>query len=317
MKIKKKIKEENVLKKRNTALLTFAVIAIIPLLFSFVIGFNLGNSNTVNDANRGLQLIILQQRLDSVLSEQFEVEEGLNRLFKATVEADSIFEKFESEDFKDLEDRLDRSSDEVSIHRWNNDRETLEDDLATDIQRLRNHIDFSQNIKMDLIFDQSLSWLNENAAMKGEYLYSIMINKKQEMGVDVKGDLQSKIEEKEDEIDELKSLLLGKDSRISGLMDDVQDSEREGRNKEAAAQKDLGTGQDQIGKLEETMKELETKNKTISSGIISGLDAIRSELPNLTGQKVLQWKNNEAEIQEFKANLELKLLGIERAALSL
>lgn len=302
MKIKKKAREQTVMEKRNNTITQFVLVALVPLLLTFLLGFSLGKADDVNKANLLKQIENLGIQKDSIAKVNQELIAQTEALMGVFLKADTLIDNFEDIKVKQLEDQLDAAAKsdpidrESAFSKWKDDKDASLRDLKNDIKFLgETHNYFRQIPALSELLESGKRWLEKYADTKGYELLEKMLKKKLQEGADISKDLQ-------DQIDDLTMQL--------GLKDiELRQSQMSGNDK-------VGSIAEDKADIQAKLDALTALNEQIKSNITGELDEIQATLiPEL---KPGSWFNrNEDEINDFKQKLTTKLRAIERNAAEL
>lgn len=297
MKIKKKTKEVTAFEKRNTSIVVFSLVALVPLLFSFLIGFSVSKTSNSNNENLLNELDASNQKADSLDKRYAQLESKMGELVALYSKADTMIDDFEQKKLKHLKSLLDEiedGTDQTAFDRWKDDKEDVVYEFGRDIERLDKGTDFDDFPIMVELLDKTKSWLGKYAKTKGYELNERMLRKKLELGAGISAD-------QDQEIENLKGEIRAKDFEIQLL--------------KVSAANASGTAGQKEGDKAELMKQLidiQSTSKTVKEEVTTVIDDIRKSAVNdLTKDRLL--KNSTDNIKAFKDNLEVEIKKIERS----
>ena len=170
MKVRIKGKEQTAVEKRNTGIATFALVAVIPLLLSLLIGYELGDTDTVNKENLLVEIDSQQKEIASLTKEVEGAKKNLFIVNEIFSDADSVFKKLNTHDLKNLEQKLRDAESERDFDRWDNDNDQIEDDFQHDLERIIKPLDFDESTPIPFILQYGKRWLEKYAEAKAAEL---------------------------------------------------------------------------------------------------------------------------------------------------
>jgi len=299
--INKRPKEPTALEKRNTSIVNFALVALIPILLCLLLGFSLGNADTVTRKQLNQTNQELLAKIESLEKEKAEMNDLIIKLESIFSKADTTFIKFDevkvreiTKSLKDIEGNKEEVDYDLRI--WEKEMEDDVDDFIRDIENIQLPSGLTENSSNNRILILGKNWIKEYAKTKQNELSAQMLLKKKDFGIEIVTNLQ-------DKIDELKGDLIDKDFKLRQLMAGEQKSNEKINN----------FRQDQSDAAKELDK-LKQKNGDIKRSIMMDLQDLQENLlPTLTETGVLKCKPK-GDLEVIKDKLEAKLDNIDTAS---
>jgi hypothetical protein len=310
MKIKAKVKDDTAMEKRNTSIVIFTSVAIIPVVLTFLLGLGLGRGDTINTNNLHAQVRLLERQIDSLQQARQNYSQDLILLDRTLFQMDTLLVEYKTSHFKELKEDLKAAEREREIDSWERDMEDKFDEFDHAVDRSGRKVEFENTAQMNRMLDYVKRWFTEIRRAKEDEFIATKDIVKRELGVEASVINEDKLKALEDELDECEQKLYAKDNAISGLQKDLSQTQ-------FLSQKDIDDEKETILELQGEIGELKSNALKASEDIVANLDAIRGELSSLKGQKWLQLKKDDGKVDALKDKVEIKLLAVERSALGL
>ncbi len=306
MKIRKKV-HESPYEKRNTPLLTFASVAVIPLLLSFLLGTNLGKVTNVNTENMLQQINLLESERDSLQQVVIQGRDQVNSIYSAFEQIDSVVEVYKEEVFKSLQDQLSTAQGELDLHRWENDMREQLDDFKHRVSEQTRRLEFDDNHALEGVISFANRWLGTYAQAKGTELFASKISRSVALGQAIDADLQTRIDQLQQDLtncQDQRSVSTQEMTRVQIELDRAREKLGEGEKK---IKTNSSSKNAQIADLKKQVEDCEVKGAT-AKGVVAGhLQSIETELLKLEGQRFLQLRNNQKEVDKLKGQISIIL----------
>lgn len=307
MEIKRKAKEPSPFEKRNTAILNFLLIALIPLLLVFILGFSLGKTGDVNTKVLTKQLEKKQTELDSIQNAYYSLVENISLVELAFAHIDSLVfdeKRLIAKGISDLEQRLneiDDGSNNTPFEIW-------------DGRRVSNF-----NSYANLVNDK---YSEINHLLETNYLTTIL-----ERGLGTEGWVNKYLNNKKIQLNETKKLkrnFLG-ESIVEDLNTEIEVLTKSKQNLEfelqlskimiAKASPTPGAANSCQNDLTKALTDANTLKKGINQSSVnigSNIDNIQNViLPGLEARGIFA-KNKRQEISDFKEEVNKELGAIKK-----
>ena len=287
-------KQHTAIEERNTAILNFAMVAIIPLLLTLIAGFALSEGRKVNEDR-------FHERLGALKSENAALKQMIADLGGVFDKADTLFTNFSTTKIDKLQRELSGVESEIGYNDWDRDVKDVVDEFEHYITRVERPLNFEEQEDLNAMLVLVKKWLIEYSEIESKALFIEKLNQKQSQGADISTEL-------EDRIDELEQTLTLKEIEIIQLRGAM------GQSSGSAKQKIQEKTSDNTELIQE-ITSLKMNAEQVNENIVTELEIIRGNiLPNLKGQKFLSIRNSEEKIRDLKEKIEVKLNAIERHA---
>lgn len=284
MKIQKKTREQTSLEKRNTALLTFSLFGVIPLLLSFFLGLSFGMTQTANTKNYQARIDRLDHQLDSIQRGQRNFQSRISGLDVALLSGDSLVRAFLKE-AQALGREVQAIEDEAEFPLWERRMETLFDKFKYDIDTLGDFQDLRQQPRLASILERNKYLMNEIAIPKKQELITKQLRKKENIGLQITSDLQATIDELEENL------------RV------CQDEKGQLMAEKSQSQSQVGDTENVNQDLEARVVELQEAHASVKTNVLAEIDAIRTDIfPDLEGGRIFGNRNRISELKELLVN---------------
>ncbi len=307
MKIKKKVIEESLYEKRTTSILTFASVAVVPLLLSFILGANLGKVKDVNSQNMLDRIQNLEGEIDSLQSVVKESKDQATTLYSSFQQIDSVVEVYKEEVFEALEDQLSNARGELDIHRWENDMRENFDDFEHKIADQTRRLGFGENPELEGVVSFAKKWLDTYARAKSTEFFATKMPQKHALGQSLDADLQTRIDQLQQDLtncQDQRSANTQEMTRVQIELARAQDKLGEGEQKIVSTS---STKKAEIADLTRKLEACEVNGSTAKGLISNQVQNIEKELLNLEGQRFFQLKNNQRNVDQLKGRIQIIL----------
>ena len=195
MKFKNKPPEKTAMEKRNTSILNFALVALIPLLLTLFLGFSLSKADRVNEENYYQKLKDLRTKHEGLIKGMEKVDTTFSRI-------DVLLKKFLKDDEALLEEGFNSIEDDIAFNKWNNKRTITKDNFHSAIKSIQAPSDIQNDQNLMDVLDFGKKWLVELSRIKSDELFSSVLIRKQQEGNQINSELLQQIQDLRNEMTE-------------------------------------------------------------------------------------------------------------------
>ncbi|MCB0630866.1 MAG: hypothetical protein R2824_07110 [Saprospiraceae bacterium] len=293
MKVKKKAREQTAMEKRNTSIVNFVLVALVPVLLCILLGFSLRQSNIENKENSFKKVKALEAERDSIKNK-------IGKLTGTFFKADTILNRFNRNDFKILEQSLKAADNPIAFNNWEIDRAERISKLRSSFRTVENDEDFKEEDDARATLDFGKKWLQAFSDTKDKELFAMKQIRQNEVGVQMDQLLQ-------DQIDNLKKDLTAKDLEISKLEIKLLQSQGQKIQLEQGSEKDTKA-------IEKELEDIKSNNGKLKEKIETQVSRAEKILSDLKEKGIFR---KTEEIQAFKKDLDEQLKNIRDELLEL
>jgi hypothetical protein len=296
MKIKKKTPQQSPLEKRKTDIFTFVLVALVPLIAMFLLGFSVRSADSVNNDN-------LRAAVDTLNAEVSRLEEQLNterrhasELLMIISELDSMFHQF-NDDIDESASEFRMVQNTFELDDVARESEGVCEDFIQEVGQQSRSRRFERNSAYAEILNMAPRWLR--AAANSELKYVNTFAAWKEEGLEGTDDTGIGME------DYYKEQWKEAQSEVKDLKDELRNCER---NKGASS----GVSEYEYDKCVEDFKECENERKKTGKNIKSYTGEIEELVNDLDSPKWGNVKTYRRDLELLKVELKQKVQFIYR-----
>lgn len=225
MTVRKKPQEETAMEKRNTAIINFILVALVPLLLMIFLGFSLKNGALQNEENLNQKFIELSKKHEAL-------NQNIADLVSTFDSINSLVINLDKKDYDELVKQIAEIESEITLNRWNNDRDAIIDGFEHKINKVKDDRELKHDDDLQSLLILSAKWVTEIAKAKNDELSALKLIRDKELTLNASGTTADGTS-----LQELEMKILEKDFELKRLQDAKADNESDAEAANSSLQK--------------------------------------------------------------------------------
>lgn len=315
IKIKARVQEESVVEKRNTSLLNFTAIAIIPIGLAYALGFFTSSAQSNHSEYQAANLTVTEQNNQQLHETILLLQDDIDKTEKKFLQLDSLLVELIEPAFDERDQDIRSIEDKRSYDQWSDALEDARDRFSMAMRRASNSI----QVKDERLMEVSLlaqDWLTEIERAKSYDLQcqaesqftSLQLTEEEQDAQADRSELQALEKENQELRDEISSL----ENRLQGI-------EQRSSTRQELTSRDFKDKEEEIEDLTKDLLACRTECQEEAQVVMAAgqtinreVEGIEEELKRLEGQGFLNLKNNKEEARNLRDDIKDKLENIQR-----